>query len=78
VFDFTWQVGDLRDDHNYPDPISSGATETRASVSGEYGGLGLYVPGHTWIGSVNDAFAAYPIKANSKDMQASALAAYPA
>ena len=43
-----WQVGDIRDDHAYPGPYSSGATETRASVNGEYGGLCMYSEGHSW------------------------------
>lgn len=43
-----WQVGDIRDDHAYPGPYSSGATETRASVNGEYGGLCMYLEGHSW------------------------------
>ena len=55
------QVGDLRDDHNYPDPISSGVTSIRASVAGEFGGLGYFVEGHTWIESASDAFSAYPL-----------------
>ncbi|BDA43732.1 probable beta-glucuronidase [Coccomyxa sp. Obi] len=45
---YTGYVGEIRDDHAYPGPFSSGATPTRASVCGEYGGLGLYVDGHTW------------------------------
>ena len=43
-----WQVGDIRDDHAYPGPYSSGSTETRASVNGEYGGLCMYSEGHSW------------------------------
>ena len=40
-------VGDVLDNHNYPppgDPTSS----TQAAVDGEYGGIGLLVPGHLW------------------------------
>lgn len=43
------QVGDIKDDHNYPEPASTGATATRASVAGEYGGIGLWVEGHNTI-----------------------------
>jgi Concanavalin A-like lectin/glucanases superfamily/PA14 domain/Glycosyl hydrolases family 2, sugar binding domain/Glycosyl hydrolases family 2/Glycosyl hydrolases family 2, TIM barrel domain len=43
--------GDVMDFHIYPGPGSPGApTATRASVLGEYGGLGLPVLGHTWSG----------------------------
>ncbi|EIE19333.1 hypothetical protein COCSUDRAFT_58627 [Coccomyxa subellipsoidea C-169] len=44
---YTGYVGEIRDDHMYPGPYSSGATETRASVNGEYGGLALYYDGHS-------------------------------
>ena len=40
-------VGDVLDNHSYPapgDPTSS----TQAVVDGEYGGIGLLVPGHLW------------------------------
>ncbi|MEK8128132.1 PA14 domain-containing protein [Paenibacillus filicis] len=46
-----WQdsgVGDLVDMHAYPAPGSPTPTSTRAAVLGEYGGLGLHVPGHEW------------------------------
>ncbi len=42
------QVGEIRDDHAYPGPYSSGSTPTRASVNGEYGGLGMWLDGHNW------------------------------
>ncbi|WP_433334877.1 PA14 domain-containing protein [Spirillospora sp. CA-294931] len=43
--------GDVMDFHIYPGPGSPGApSATRASVLGEYGGLGLPVIGHTWSG----------------------------
>jgi hypothetical protein len=41
-------VGDFIDNHNYPSPKSSAPSSTRAAVNGEYGGLGLHVPGHEW------------------------------
>ena len=68
------QVGDLRDDHNYPDPISSGVTQTRASVAGEFGGLGYFVDGHTWIGSARDAFSAYPLMDSVPQLEVRAAA----
>ena len=41
-------VGDLNDAHNYPFPETPMADSTRASVMGEFGGLGLPLPGHEW------------------------------
>lgn len=39
----------MKDDHNYPDPVSTGATATRASVVGEYGGIGMWLDGHNTV-----------------------------
>jgi hypothetical protein len=56
-------VGDVLDNHSYPapgDPTSS----TEAVVDGEFGGIGLLVPGHLWnpaaasVGYVNAGTAA--------------------
>ncbi|CAM4243755.1 regulation of enolase protein 1 (concanavalin A-like superfamily) [Paenibacillus endophyticus] len=41
-------AGDLLDVHRYPDPGAPNPSDTRAAVLGEYGGLGLHVPGHEW------------------------------
>lgn len=41
-------VGHVIDIHNYPDPKAPPTESTRAAVLGEYGGLGLPVPGHMW------------------------------
>ncbi|WP_053377044.1 sugar-binding domain-containing protein [Paenibacillus sp. FJAT-27812] len=41
-------AGDLLDMHRYPDPGAPNASDTRVAVLGEYGGLGLHVPGHEW------------------------------
>lgn len=45
-------VGHLIDIHNYPSPKMPQPTDTRAAVLGEYGGLGLKVPGHEWNSNV--------------------------
>jgi hypothetical protein len=42
------QVGDTVDAHAYPDPEGLPAEKDRASVIGEFGGLGWVVPDHTW------------------------------
>ena len=41
-------AGDVMDIHRYPDPAAPPMEEKRAVVLGEFGGLGLYVPGHVW------------------------------
>jgi hypothetical protein len=45
-------VGHFIDAHNYPSPTMPQPTDTRAAVLGEYGGLGLKVPGHEWNSNV--------------------------
>jgi len=42
------RVGDLIDVHSYPGPDSPDSEPRRAAVLGEFGGLGLRVPDHTW------------------------------
>ena len=58
----------MHDIHNYPDPRAPEPEENRAIVLGEFGGLGLYVPGHVWqqenwgyerFSSVDDLLAKY-------------------
>ena len=41
-------VGDTRDMHRYPGPGMFPVMADRVSVLGEFGGLGLDVPGHLW------------------------------
>jgi hypothetical protein len=41
-------VGAVNDIHSYPKPKSPKAEPDRAIVLGEFGGLGLAIPGHTW------------------------------
>jgi hypothetical protein len=40
--------GDVSDMHKYPMPGMNKVEDKRASVLGEYGGLGLFINGHTW------------------------------
>ncbi|MCQ2321065.1 MAG: beta-galactosidase [Bacteroidales bacterium] len=44
-----YQCGDILDLHHYPDPIMVLYDPTRATVLGEYGGIGRKVVGHTWV-----------------------------
>ncbi len=41
--------GDIMDAHLYPGPFAPKPTDGRAAVCGEFGGLGLPIPGHTWV-----------------------------
>ncbi len=41
-------VGDIHDTHAYPTPKCELPSATRASVCGEFGGLGMRVDGHMW------------------------------
>ena len=42
------RCGDVIDVHAYPGPAAPQIEEKRAAVLGEFGGLGLGIPGHTW------------------------------
>src|SRR5581483_5274883 len=42
------QVGDIIDSHSYPEPPAGEPDTQRASVLGEFGGVGYRVEGHTW------------------------------
>jgi concanavalin A-like lectin/glucanase superfamily protein/glycosyl hydrolase family 2 len=42
--------GDVYDDHTYVGPGAPPPQANRISIDGEYGGLGLVVPGHVWPG----------------------------
>ena len=44
-----YQCGDILDLHHYPDPKMVLYDPTRATVLGEYGGIGRKVDGHTWV-----------------------------
>jgi hypothetical protein len=52
-------AGDVHDIHNYPAPNSPEPEPTRAAVLGEYGGLGLPLPGHTWLSEKNWGYRNY-------------------
>ena len=52
-------VGDVVDLHAYPGPSMPPLEKSRASVLGEFGGLGLPLDGHTWVGSGNWGYRRY-------------------
>jgi len=45
-------VGDTLDMHQYPGPGAPVPDPKRASVLGEFGGLGYFVKGHSWVGDL--------------------------
>jgi beta-galactosidase/beta-glucuronidase len=45
-------LGDINDTHTYPDPTTEKQDPTRALVCGEFGGVGLRIPGHLWSSGV--------------------------
>lgn len=52
-------AGDLLDMHQYPGPAMFPAHAERVSVLGEYGGLGLPIPGHLWQENSNWGYRTY-------------------
>ena len=51
--------GDMKDMHKYPGPAMFPAMPDRASVLGEFGGLGLPLLGHTWVTQNNWGYRNY-------------------
>jgi hypothetical protein len=58
------RVGDVADLHAYPGPGMPPPETHRASVLGEYGGLGLPVEGHTWVDKGNWGYRSFTSKAD--------------
>ncbi len=52
-------TGDLSDWHVYPGPGAPPSEATRASVLGEFGGLGLPLKGHTWQSEKNWGYRSF-------------------
>jgi hypothetical protein len=53
------RVGDVADVHAYPGPGSAPPEQARASVNGEFGGLGLPLEGHTWLAKGNWGYRSF-------------------
>jgi len=53
------KVGDMHDIHKYPGPMIPELELKRVAVNGEFGGLGLKVLNHTWIGPRYWAYRTY-------------------
>jgi beta-galactosidase/beta-glucuronidase len=52
-------VGDMNDMHKYPGPGAPEPERNRATVLGEFGGLGLPMPGHTWQAEKNWGYRSF-------------------
>ena len=52
-------VGDVMDMHKYPGPGAPAPEQNRASVLGEFGGLGLPIRGHTWQSQQNWGYRSF-------------------
>lgn len=61
------KVCDTIDIHAYPGPGMAPVEPSRASVLGEFGGLGLPVEGHTWITKNNWGYVTYKNKEELTD-----------
>jgi CubicO group peptidase (beta-lactamase class C family) len=55
-------VGDVNDIHRYPGPGAPKVEPARAGVLGEFGGLGLPVPDHTWQSQANWSYRGFTTK----------------
>lgn len=55
-------VGHLKDMHKYPGPSMFPTLPDRVSVLGEFGGLGLPLPGHLWVNNNNWGYRTYTTK----------------
>lgn len=60
-----YPVGDILDIHHYPDPEMTLYDGGRTNILGEYGGLGLALPGYLWVEDRNWGYVEYK---NSEDL----------
>jgi hypothetical protein len=60
-------AGDVIDVHRYPGPGSPTPEAARAAVLGEFGGLGLPLPGHTWQSQANWSYRGFTTQAALTD-----------
>ena len=54
-----FNIGDILDMHNYPEPVMKLYDSKRVNVLGEYGGIGLALEGHLWETSRNWGYVQY-------------------
>jgi len=70
--------GDMIDMHKYPGPGMFDVEAKRASVLGEYGGLGLPVKGHLWWNKRNWGYRTYETRAELMSNYAALIEQLPA
>jgi hypothetical protein len=68
-------VGDVHDIHDYPGPSSPKPEPHRAAVLGEFGGLGLPLPGHTWQAEKNWGYRSFQTSEELTDAYVNLLTA---
>jgi hypothetical protein len=61
------QVGDVSDIHRYPGPGAPKLESSRAAVLGEFGGLGLPLPEHTWQSQANWSYRGFTSRVDLTD-----------
>lgn len=54
-----YDIGDMIDIHNYPDPVMGLFDSKRVNVLGEYGGIGLVQDNHVWENNRNWGYVQY-------------------
>jgi beta-galactosidase/beta-glucuronidase len=54
-----YDLGDMIDMHNYPEPVMGLFDSKRVNVLGEYGGIGLVLPDHLWEKNRNWGYVQY-------------------
>jgi beta-galactosidase/beta-glucuronidase len=54
-----YEVGDILDMHNYPEPVMGLYDSKRVNVLGEYGGIGLVLENHLWEKDRNWGYVQY-------------------
>jgi hypothetical protein len=69
--------GHLKDMHAYPGPGMFPAMGDRITVLGEFGGLGLPLEGHTWLGRNNWGYRSYESIEDLNDAYAALLVQIP-
>ena len=65
--------GDAIDWHRYPGPPRPEPSAERIAVNGEFGGIGLVVPGHLWVPE-QQASSMYKTATDKEDYQRKLLA----
>ncbi len=62
-----YEVGDILDMHNYPDPVMGLYHSERVNVLGEYGGIGLVKEDHLWETGRNWGYVQYKTSEEATD-----------